>query len=263
MNIAKKCIDAVLVLSANGALAADPPPARTVNGNVNAVSDYVFRGITQTQGKGTVQATLDAAHAIGVYLGAFASGVSWAAYNNGDYMEFDLYGGYKWPIENGNIDVGLVTYWFPGAKYTIGARTIDYHTQEWKAGVNYGALNVYGWMSSSSHWFGFAFDPVSGAYNKSRGTYLEVNWNPELMPGTVLNLHAGRQSLSNFSGYNFTDIKVGVTHTRGAWVFSAAGTYNDGKSNRGATPYWRFFNSNGSYEYVAGSRFLVTAAYTF
>lgn len=259
-----KCSAAVLALYATQALAADPAPGWSVTGNVTAVSDYVFRGITQTQGRGTLQATVDMAHTNGAYMGAFASGVSWAAYNNGDYMEFDFYGGYKWPIADGNIDVGLVTYWFPGAQYTIGSRRITYHTQEWKAGVNVGAFNAYAWLSTSKHWFGFAFDPVSGAFNKSSGTtYFEVNWNPEIMPGTVLNLHAGHQSLRNFSGYNFSDAKVGLTHTTGPWVVSAAATYNNGKSNLGATPYWRFFNSNGTYEYVAGSRFLVTAAYTF
>jgi uncharacterized protein (TIGR02001 family) len=264
MQSSFKCSAAVLALLAGQALAADPAPGWGVTGNVTAVSDYVFRGITQTQGQGTVQATVDMAHTNGFYLGAFTSGVSWAAYNNGKYLEVDLYGGYKWPIADGNVDVGLVTYWFPGAKYTIGSRTIKYNTQEWKAGINYGAFNAYGWVSTSSHWFGFAFDPGSGAFSKSSGTtYFEVNWNPEIMPGTVLNLHAGHQSLRNFSGYNFNDVKIGLTHTAGAWVLSAAGTYNDGKSARGATPYWRFFNSDGSYEYVAGSRFLVTAAYTF
>jgi uncharacterized protein (TIGR02001 family) len=254
-----------LALLAGQAFAADPAPAWSVTGNVTVVSDYVFRGITQTQGKGMLQAGLDAVHSDGYYLGAFVSGVSWAAYNNGSKKELDLYGGYRIPMADGaNFDVGLVTYWFPGAEYTAGSHTVKYNTQELKFGWNKGAFNVYGWLATSKHWSGFAIDPVSGAFHKSKGsTYIEANWNPEIMAGTVLNLHVGHQAVRNFSGYNFSDVKVGVTYTAGQWVFSAAGTHNTGKSARGATPYWRFFNQDGTWEYVAGSRFVATAAYTF
>lgn len=257
------CTTIAFALLAGPALAAGTPDW-SGSGNVSVVSDYVFRGITQTQGKATVQATVDLAHKNGAYVGAFASGVSWAAYNNGDKLEIDLYGGYKCPMGDANLDIGLVTYWFPGAQYTVGTRTIKYNTQELKVGYNAGAFNVTYWITPSNHWFGFAFNPVHGMYNKSTGSnYLEFNWNPEIMPNTVLNLHAGRQGIRHFKSYDFMDVKVGVTHTMDRWVLSAAATYNDGKSNRGATPYWRFFNKDGSYEYVAGSRFLVTAGYTF
>ena len=62
------------------ALAADPAPAApapapdwTESGNVTVVSDYLFRGISQTQAKPTIQATLDFTHSSGFYLGLFLS----------------------------------------------------------------------------------------------------------------------------------------------------------------------------------------------
>ena len=64
-----------------------------------AVSDYLFRGISQTQAKPTAQATLDFTHSSGFYLGLFGSGVSHAAYNNGAGSELDVYGGYRHSVK--------------------------------------------------------------------------------------------------------------------------------------------------------------------
>ena len=79
---------ACAALFSGAAMAADPAPAApapdwTESGNVTIVSDYLFRGISQTQAKPTIQATLDFTHSSGFYLGLFGSGVSHAAYNNG------------------------------------------------------------------------------------------------------------------------------------------------------------------------------------
>ena len=49
--------------------AVEPASAWTETGNITAVSDYLFRGISQTQAKPTAQATLDFTHRSGFYLG--------------------------------------------------------------------------------------------------------------------------------------------------------------------------------------------------
>ena len=56
---------------------ADPPKAPyTLSANVFLVSDYFFRGITQTWGKPAVQGGFDFVHDSGIYLGTWASNVS-------------------------------------------------------------------------------------------------------------------------------------------------------------------------------------------
>ncbi|KQQ33128.1 hypothetical protein ASF61_13450 [Duganella sp. Leaf126] len=248
------------------AAAAEPAPAAwTESGNVTLVSDYLFRGISQTQAKPTAQAALDFTHSSGVYLGLFGSGVSHAAYNNGAGAELDVYGGYRHALDaDTSLDAGLVTYWFPGAHYATAGRDIQYHTQEAKFGVNVGSFNAYAWVSLSRYWFGFAVQPGSGALVDTRGTvYGELNWNPELAPGLVLNLHAGRQQVRRMAAFNFYDARVGVTKTVGHWAFAAAGTYNSGDASRNGTPLWTFFNADGSSKNVVQKRLLVTATRTF
>lgn len=254
----------------NAARAADAAPAApasawSTSGNVMLLSDYLFRGVSQTQGKPTVQGTLDLTHASGWYAGLFGSGVSNAAYNNTSGSEIDLYGGYRHPLgESGNIDAGIVTYWYPAAKYSAGGQTIKYDTQDAKLGVNLGSFNAYGWVTLSKHWFGYAVDPYQGNIVATRGsTYLEANWNPELMPGLTLNLHAGQQRVRRLGVYNFEDVKLGLTKTWDGWSVAAAAVYNNGDASKDGVPLWTFFNPDGTGKNVVGKTFQVTAARNF
>lgn len=248
--------------------AADPAPTPdwTVTGNAALVSDYLFRGISQTQHRPTWQVTIEGAHSSGLYLGSFGSGVSNAAYSNGSGSEIDLYGGWRRDFGAiGALDLGVVTYWYPGAQYVgaDGAR-IRFHTQEFKAGWNWGAFNVTGWVSPTRTWFGFAYDPITGERRSTRGSsYLELNWNPALAEGLTLNLHAGTQHFRGVDAYDFVDAKVGLTYVRERWTFSAAVSHNDGEVYRGTTPIWVFFDADGTGRNVAGTRGVFSAAYSF
>jgi uncharacterized protein (TIGR02001 family) len=250
---------------APAAAPAAPAPDWTHTGNVSLVSDYNFRGVSQTQGKPTAQATLDFSHSSGLYFGLFGSGVSHAAYNNAAGSEIDVYGGYRMALDaDSNIDVGLVTYWFPSANYAAAGRNIKYHTQDLKIGYNRGAISAYAWLTVSKNWFGFAIDPISGKYADTKGTtYFEANWNPELAPGLTLNLHAGRQTVRNMEDFNFVDMKVGVSKVMDAWSFSLAATRNSGEVKRGSALYWTFVNADGSSKNVVGNRLLLTAGRNF
>src|SRR5207237_1081318 len=68
-------------LFAAGAVAQTPAPAatpeHTFTANVGLFSEYIFRGISQTGGRPAVQGGFDYAHASGLYLGTWASNISW------------------------------------------------------------------------------------------------------------------------------------------------------------------------------------------
>ena len=49
--------------------AQTPAPTPAVTGNISLVSDYRFRGISQTFEKPAIQGGFDYAHASGIYLG--------------------------------------------------------------------------------------------------------------------------------------------------------------------------------------------------
>ena len=251
---------------APAAHAADAAAPWAVTGNASLVSDYLFRGISQTQHRPTWQVTLEAAHTSGVYLGTFGSGVSNAAYTNSSGSEIDLYGGWRTSIgETSNVDLGLVTYWYPGARY-VGSDgdTIKFHTQELKAALNIGTFNLTGWVSPTKTWFGFAYDPLTGERKNTSGTaYLEVNWNPVIAEGWALNLHTGAQRFRGVAAYDFVDMKAGVTWSADRWSVAAAVTRNDGDAMRDGKPVWTFYDQDGTGRNVAGTRALLSASYSF
>src|SRR5450759_2873562 len=70
-----------LTVSAQTAPAAAPAAApaspQTFTGNVGLVSQYIFRGLSQTNGSPALQGGLDYAHSSGFYAGTWLSNISW------------------------------------------------------------------------------------------------------------------------------------------------------------------------------------------
>src|SRR5262245_21791049 len=89
-----------------------------LSGTVTAVSDYDFRGITQSAQDPALQGSIDYASDAGFYLGAWGSNIDFDVPNDPDCcdgdIEVDLYGGFRGG-KDVTWDVGLVYYTYPGA----------------------------------------------------------------------------------------------------------------------------------------------------
>ena len=101
----------MLAAAATPAMAQDetaPPPAFTVNGSATVVSDYRFRGISQTNLKAALQGGLTVTHSSGVYVSAWGSSIDDYIANGSD-QELDLIAGYSHTFKNGvKIDGGVL-----------------------------------------------------------------------------------------------------------------------------------------------------------
>jgi hypothetical protein len=104
-----------VILAATPAIAQDEPKAPfTVAGSVGLVSDYRFRGVSQSDKELAVQGGFSVTHESGLYVGTWASNLSgWGTFG-GANMELDIYGGYKVPVGGGALDVGATWYMYPG-----------------------------------------------------------------------------------------------------------------------------------------------------
>src|SRR5256885_9726185 len=89
--------------------------------DLTLISDYRFRGISQTYQKPAFQGGFDYAHASGLYAGNWNSNVSQGAGFPGGNIEMDFYGGYKRAFGDLGLDVGFIYYYYPGTK--AGATT--------------------------------------------------------------------------------------------------------------------------------------------
>lgn len=276
---------------------AAAPPAQSADlpftANLSIASQYIFRGLTQTNGKPAIQGGADYSHSGGVYAGTWLSNVSWykdqnagtvsapAALSspgaagspylpnaaNSSSLEWDLYAGFKNPFAgHWNCDLGAIRYRYPGSFDNLGAyRRPD--TTEF-----YGAIG-YRWLTAK---FSKAISTHSFGANESKGaSYLDLSANiPAADSGFSILLHAGRQkypnrpnpgyfgvSGGNNSFYSYSDFKVGVTKEWQGFSFRAAWTHAGTRATApdGQTTVYR--NAFGTS--IGRGRFALTATRTF
>jgi len=224
---------------AGSAWAQTPPPAAapapapepdwTFTGNVGLYSQYVFRGISQTNEKPAIQGGFDVGHKSGFYVGTWASNISWLSDGNPDVsasMEWDFYGGYKLSLpQDFVVDLGVLYYWYPGS-YPSGYSPKP-NTTELYAALNWKMLQAkYSYAVSDT----FGFPNSDGSY------YVEGNLNWDVVDkvndyfGKVTLIgHVGYQSYKSNGAYSYTDWKAGVsTDLLGVTVgFAVTGTDGD------------------------------------
>ena len=130
---------ALFCLAAVPAAAQDtaPPKPVTVSGSVALVSDYRFRGVSQSDKEAALQGSITVTHESGLYGGFWASNLAgWGTFG-GANLELDLYGGYKLPVAGGTLDVGLTWYMYPG-----GADLTDFAEPYAKLSGTIGPVNL-------------------------------------------------------------------------------------------------------------------------
>jgi uncharacterized protein (TIGR02001 family) len=131
---------ALLLMAATPALAQEeePAPPVTVSGSAALVSDYRFRGVSQTDKEMAVQAGFTVSHESGFYIGTWGSNLAgWGTFG-GSNMELDIYGGFKTEIGSGiAVDVGLTWYMYPG-----GLDTTDFAEPYAKVSGSLGPVSV-------------------------------------------------------------------------------------------------------------------------
>jgi hypothetical protein len=74
---------AMSLVSMNAALAQDP---WSFSANIGAVSNYMWRGVTQTGDQAAIQGGLDVSHESGFYAGTWASNIDWDEGSSEDVM---------------------------------------------------------------------------------------------------------------------------------------------------------------------------------
>lgn len=181
---------------------AAPAPEHTFTSNIGFASEYVYRGIGQTNRKPAVQGGFDYAHSSGLYVGTWASNVSWLTDGNStvsNSLEMDFYGGFKNTVGDFAYDVGLLQYFYPGTGYTNNPNTLEGY--------------VAGTYSILTLKYSHSFSDLFGWQGSKNSGYLDLTANYELMPSLNLVAHVGRQKVNGNSsdGASYTDYKLGVT----------------------------------------------------
>jgi uncharacterized protein (TIGR02001 family) len=215
-------------LAASGALMAQtkpPEPDYTLSFNVGAVTDYRYRGISQSRLKPALQGGADFAHKSGFYVGTWASTIRWIKDAGGDAdVEVDVYGGYKTTFGDFGVDVGLLRYLYPHSKLGINPDT----TEAYIAGTWGPATLKY--SHSTTNLFGFADSKGSGYLDLS-ATFDTGFWGLSVTP------HIGHQRVRNNSDFSYTDYSITVAKDFGnGLTASLAAVDADTDMYRGPAP---------------------------
>ncbi len=226
------------------AMAEDAAPASPITANVGLVSDYVWRGISQTSHNPAVQGGIDYAHSSGFYAGVWGSNVSWIVdtattlAGGSAGLELDTYLGFKNSFaEDFTYDVGFIRYNYPGS-YSPAASTGVAGTSLAKADTNeiYGAIG-YKWISAKYSYGLGSFLTLPDA----KGTnYIDLTATyPIADSGFTVSAHVGKQTYkgANAAGLaaipggaagtgspTYTDYKFGVTKDLSGYVLGLAYT---------------------------------------
>lgn len=200
----KKIVLATAIAAAfTGSLAQaqDKKPDHEVSFNASVVSDYRYRGISQTRLKPALQGGADYVNnPSGFYAGTWLSTIKWIKdVPGGDSsIEWDIYAGKRGEVVSGvSYDVGVLRYQYPSNNLNPSANTTEIYGQ-----LGYGPAYIK-YSHSLTNLFGFADSKRSG--------YLDIGANVEIGEGLTLNLHAGHQKVKNNSPFSYTDWKIGVT----------------------------------------------------
>jgi len=219
----KKTLLAVSVALAASAL---PTIASADDGlafNVGAVSDYRYRGISQTRLKPAVQGGVDYTKGA-FYLGAWASTIKWIKDASGDAsVEVDLYGGYKGEITKDlTFDVGVLNYWYPSAVTTAWSGVYrNPNTTEVYGALSYGPVTAK-YSHGATNLFG---NPDS-----KNSYYVDVSATFDVGGFSVVP-HVGYQKVKNTANASYTDYSLTVSKDFGGVVPSLAIVGTDADKN--------------------------------
>jgi len=201
---------ALALTTALPAFAQEAPSPLTFNASV--VSDYRYRGISQTRLKPAVQGGLDYAAPGGFYIGAWASSIKWVKDVGGDSeVEVDVYGGWKGEVAPGlTLDVGGLQYYYPSNKLSVSANTFEL----------YGALSFGPVTVKYSH----ALTDTFGNPDSKQSGYLDVSASFEIADGWMLAPHVGHQKIKGPVGgqATYTDYSLTLSKTFGSLTPSIA-----------------------------------------
>ena len=187
--------------------------------NAGAVTDYRYRGISQSRLKPALQGGVDYT-AGGFYAGAWVSTIQWIKDGGGGAdVEVDIYGGYKLELAKDTVlDLGVLTYQYPSNGLNPSPNTTEVY-----GALTFGPVTAK-YSHSTTNLFGFANSKGSG--------YLDISGSFEVA-GITVTPHIGRQTVKNNGGFTYTDYSVTLSKEIAGVVWSAALVDTDTKAYTG------------------------------
>lgn len=188
-----------------------------VTGNIALTSDYVARGISQTEGRGVLQGGIDLDWS-GLYAGAWASKVDFSGFGIASDLELDLYGGWRPSLGPVALNLGAIYYSYPNAdEGRLGIGELDYAEVYAKAGI--AASERLSFQGAIAYTPEFTIRTGEAWYVEGQATYAAS-------PSFVASAAIGHQTIEDVTGV-FDSLVPPFARTRCATytTWNIGGTY--------------------------------------
>ena len=206
--------------AATPGLAEDKPAEFTISGGATLVSDYRFRGISQTDRNIAVQGTATIAHKSGFYATFWGSSVDdYVTASGRGHQELDLIAGFKKSFGPTTVDMGVLYYVYPKTHLAGDRTSSDFVEPYFSVAETIGPVTAKGTVNYAPKQKALALDQIGPKHDN---LYLAGDLSAGL-PHTPIGLTAhlghtfGPSWLSIGKGY--TDWSLGATATWHALTF--------------------------------------------
>jgi uncharacterized protein (TIGR02001 family) len=217
---------------ASPAAAAPAPaatPAFTFNATATLVSDYRFRGISQTDRNFAVQGGATVTHSSGFYISFWGSSVDdYVTASGQGHQELDLIAGYKKTVKGTTFDIGALYYVYPKTKLAGDRSSSDFIEPYADIAHVFGPLTAKATINWAPEQKALSLDQIGPAHDN---VYLAGDFTLAI-PKTPLSATAhightfGPSWLSIGNGY--TDWNLGAQYTYKVLSFGLSYVDTDG-----------------------------------
>lgn len=191
MKLAKSLV-ACSVLAATTGLSSVAVAESPLTGNIGFTSNYIWRGVTQTNDDSAISGGIDYAHDSGFYVGTWVSSLG-----GGAQYEMDLYAGYGFDAGPVSLDLGYITYIYQ-VDNSVPAPELDFDEVYVNAG----------WEMLS---FGAAYTVDSEAGGEDSNLYLYVGADFEIAKGLNLGLVYGDYDFDAAAAEDYSHWQVSLS----------------------------------------------------
>lgn len=182
-----------------------------LSANVGLTSNYLWRGVSQTDDGAAISGGIDYEHESGFYAGTWASNVD---FGDAASYELDFYFGFGGDIGDTGFgyDVGYIYYAYPDSDENDPMNEYDF-------GEVYGSIS-YSYFSFTAN---YGVNNDDGAELFDGALYLSADAAFEIADGLELGLHVGDYSFdSDYDEGDYTD--YGVSLSKDGFTFAISDT---------------------------------------
>ncbi|MES1973716.1 MAG: TorF family putative porin [Pseudomonadota bacterium] len=194
MRLSMISLSALMLAAATPAFADDtaPPPALTINGSATVVSDYRFRGISQTDKNFAIQGSITITHESGFYVSVWGSSVDdYVTMAGTGHQEMDLIAGFKKTYNGTTFDVGALYYVYPKTHPTSDISSSDFIEPYFDISHTFGPVTAKATVNYAPKQKALALDQgaLGAASKKEDNVYLAGDFTAAI-PKTPVSLSA-------------------------------------------------------------------------